>query len=99
VHVNSGERGKLICLTTYARKAHFHYQQESHVYVLDLLKEIPEFVRTVLPVWKRYFAVELDDNVRHLEKASGPSRLRRKPTNATVPASGSSGSSAPANVC
>jgi len=22
----------------------------------------------VLPVWKRYFAVELDDNVRHLEK-------------------------------
>jgi superfamily II DNA or RNA helicase len=67
-HVNSGERGKLICLTTYARKAHFHYQQESHVYVLDLLKEIPEFVRTVLPVWKRYFTVELDDNVQNLEK-------------------------------
>ncbi len=67
-HVTSGERGKLICLTTYARKAHFHFQQESHVYMLDLLKEIPEFVRTVLPVWRRYFTVELDDNVRNLEK-------------------------------
>jgi superfamily II DNA or RNA helicase len=67
-HVSSGERGKLICLTTYARKAHFHYHQESRVYVLDLLKEIPEFLRTVLPVWKRYFTVELDDNVRDLEK-------------------------------
>jgi superfamily II DNA or RNA helicase len=67
-HVNSGERGKLICLTTYARKAHFHYRQESHVYVLDLLKEIPGFVRTVLPVWKRYFTVELDSNVQKLEQ-------------------------------
>jgi superfamily II DNA or RNA helicase len=67
-HVSSGERGKLICLTTYARKAHFHYQQESRVYILDLLKEIPEFVRTVLPVWKRYFTIELDDNAQHLAK-------------------------------
>jgi len=67
-HVTSGERGKLICLTTYARKAHFHYHQQSRVYVLDLLKEIPGFVRTVLPVWKRYFTVELDDSVRDLDK-------------------------------
>ena len=67
-HVSSGERGKLICLTTYARKAHFHYCQESHVYVLDLLKEIPEFVRTVLPIWKRYFTIELDENAQHLAK-------------------------------
>ncbi len=67
-HVSSGERGKLICLTTYARKAHFHYQQEARLYVLDLLKEIPEFVRTVLPVWKRYFTIELDDNAQHLAK-------------------------------
>ena len=40
LHVSSGERGKLICLTAYARKAHFHYHQEAHVYLLDLLKEI-----------------------------------------------------------
>jgi superfamily II DNA or RNA helicase len=71
-HVSSGERGKLICLTTYARKAHFHYQQEARVYVLDLLKEIPEFVRTVLPVWKRYFTIELDDNAQHLAKGERP---------------------------
>jgi superfamily II DNA or RNA helicase len=67
-HVSSGERGKLICLTTYARKAHFHYQQEARLYVLDLLKEIPEFVRTVLPIWKRHFSIELDDNAQHLTK-------------------------------
>ena len=67
-HVSSGERGKLICLTTYARKAHFRYQQESHVYVLDLLKEIPEFLRTTLPVWRRYFVIELDDNAANLVK-------------------------------
>jgi superfamily II DNA or RNA helicase len=67
-HVTSGERGKLICLTAYARKAHFHYQQESHVYVLDLLKEIPEFLRTTLPVWRRYFTVQLDEHAAHLAK-------------------------------
>ena len=67
-HVSSSERGKLICLTAYARKAHFHYHQESHVYVLELLKEIPEFLRTTLPVWKRYFSIELDENAAHLAK-------------------------------
>ena len=63
-HVSSSERGKLICLTAYARKAHFHYHQESHVYVLDLLQEIPEFLRTTLPVWRRYFTIELDEQRR-----------------------------------
>jgi superfamily II DNA or RNA helicase len=67
-HVSSSERGKLICLAAYARKAHFHYHQESHVYVLDLLQEIPEFLRTTLPVWRRYFTIELDDNAAHLAK-------------------------------
>ncbi|HTX66712.1 MAG TPA: DEAD/DEAH box helicase [Opitutaceae bacterium] len=67
-HVSSGERGKLICLTAYARKAHFHYHQESHAYILDLLKEIPEFLRTTLPVWRRYFTVQLDEHAAHLAK-------------------------------
>ena len=71
-HVSSSERGRLICLTTYARKAHFHYHQESHVYMLALLKEIPEFLRTVLPVWRRTFAVELDDNAANLAKGERP---------------------------
>ncbi len=72
VHVSSGERGKLICLTAYARKAHFHYHQEAHVYILDLLKEIPEFLRAMLPVWRRYFTIELDDNAAHLIKGERP---------------------------
>jgi len=67
-HVSSSERGRLICLTAYARKAHFHYRQDAHVYVLDLLNEIPEFLRTMLPVWKRYFLVELDENAANLVK-------------------------------
>jgi hypothetical protein len=71
-HVSSSERGKLICLTAYARKAHFHYHQESHVYVLDLLPEIPEFLRTLLPVWRRYFTIELDENAANLLKGERP---------------------------
>jgi hypothetical protein len=67
-HVSSSERGKLICLTAYARKAHFRYHQESHLYVLDLLPEIPEFLRTLLPVWRRYFTIELDENAANLLK-------------------------------
>ncbi len=67
-HVNSAERGKLICLTAYARKAHFRFQQEAHAYVLDLVKEIPEFLRTTLPVWRRYFVVELDANAENLAR-------------------------------
>ena len=71
-HVSSSERGKLICLTAYARKAHFHYHQESHVYVLDLLPEIPEFLRTLLPVWRRYFTIELDEHAANLLKGERP---------------------------
>ncbi len=67
-HVSSTERGKLICLTACARKAHFHFKQDTHTYVLDLLKEIPEFLRTALPVWRRYFTVELDANAESLLK-------------------------------
>ncbi len=67
-HVSSAERGKLICLTAYARKAHFRFQQEAHAYVLDLVKEIPEFLRTTLPVWRRYFVVELDANAENLAR-------------------------------
>jgi hypothetical protein len=71
-HVSSSERGKLICLTAYARKAHFHYHQEAHVYVLDLLPEIPEFLRTLLPVWRRYFTIELDEHAANLLKGERP---------------------------
>jgi superfamily II DNA or RNA helicase len=58
--VSSSERAKLIGLAAYARKAHFAYNQESGLYTLGSVVEIPNFLRTTLPAWKKLFAVELD---------------------------------------
>jgi superfamily II DNA or RNA helicase len=69
-HVSSAERAKLIGLAAYARKAHFQYQQEAGVYVLESLVEIPNFLKVVLPAWKRLFAVELDDKAANLLKGT-----------------------------
>jgi SNF2 family DNA or RNA helicase len=69
-HVTSGERAKLIGLAAYARKAHFHYHQDTGVYVMESLVEIPNFLKTVLPAWKRLFAVELDDKSANLIKGT-----------------------------
>jgi len=69
-HVSSAERSKLIGLAAYARKAHFQYQQDTGVYVLESLVEIPNFLRSVLPAWKRLFAVELDDKSANLLKGT-----------------------------
>lgn len=71
VHANgSAERAKLIGLAAYARKAHFHYNQETGVYLMESLVEIPNFLRTVLPAWRRMFAVELDDKSANLLKGT-----------------------------
>jgi superfamily II DNA or RNA helicase len=69
-HVSSGERAKLIGLAAYARKAHFHYDQETGAYLLESLVEIPNFLRTGLPAWRRAFAVELDDKAANLTKGT-----------------------------
>lgn len=69
-HVTSAERAKLIGLAAYARKAHFHYDQESGIYLLESLVEIPNFLKTVLPAWKRIFQVELDDKAANLVKGT-----------------------------
>ena len=58
--VSSSERAKLIGLAAYARKAHFAYNQVTGLYVLASVAEIPNFLRTTLPAWKKLFAVELD---------------------------------------
>ncbi|MFA6960317.1 MAG: DEAD/DEAH box helicase [Opitutaceae bacterium] len=58
--VSSSERAKLIGLAAYARKAHFAYNQVTGLYVLGSVVEIPNFLRTTLPAWKKLFAVELD---------------------------------------
>jgi superfamily II DNA or RNA helicase len=58
--VSSGERAKLIGLASYARKAHFVYKQETGRYLMASVAEIPNFLKTTLPAWKRLFGVELD---------------------------------------
>ncbi|MBW8782868.1 MAG: DEAD/DEAH box helicase [Verrucomicrobia bacterium] len=58
--VSSSERAKLIGLAAYARKAHFTYFQQTGLYVLGSVVEVPNFLRVTLPAWKKLFAVELD---------------------------------------
>jgi SNF2 family DNA or RNA helicase len=69
-HVGSSERSKLIGLAAYARKAHFGYDQESGVYTMQSLVEIPNFLKTVLPAWRKLFALELDDKAENLLKGT-----------------------------
>ena len=69
-HVSSGERAKLIGLAAYARKAHFIYNQETGVYLMESLVEIPNFLKTVLTAWRRLFVVELDDKAANLIKGT-----------------------------
>jgi superfamily II DNA or RNA helicase len=69
-HVSSSERAKLIGLAAYARKAHFHYNQDTGVYLMESLVEIPNFLKTVLPAWKKLFAVELDEKAANLLKGT-----------------------------
>lgn len=69
-HVSSSERAKLIGLAAYARKAHFHYKQDTGVYLMESLVEIPNFLKTVLPAWRRLFTVELDERAGNLLKGT-----------------------------
>jgi superfamily II DNA or RNA helicase len=69
-HVTSGERAKLIGLAAYARKAHFHYHHDTGVYVMESLIEMPNFLKTVLPAWKRLFVIELDEKSANLLKGT-----------------------------
>jgi superfamily II DNA or RNA helicase len=68
--VSSTERTKLIGLAAYARKAHFHYHQDTGVYLMESLVEIPNFLKTVLPAWRRMFEVELDEKSANLLKGT-----------------------------
>ncbi len=58
--VSSGERAKLIGLASYARKAHFVYRQETGTYLMGSVAEIPNFLKSTLPAWKKLFGIELD---------------------------------------
>lgn len=69
-HATTSERAKLIGLAAYARKAHFHYHQDTGVYTMESLVEIPNFLKTVLPAWRKMFAIELDERSANLLKGT-----------------------------
>jgi superfamily II DNA or RNA helicase len=87
-HVSSGERAKLIGLAAYARKAHFHYHQDNGLYVLESLVEIPNFLKTVLPAWRRMFAIELDDKAANLLKGTRAVEIEAVAERAAPPGTG-----------
>lgn len=66
-HPSAAERAKLIALATYARKAHFRYNQATHGYAMESLVEIPGFLKDVLPHWKKQFGIEIDAKVDSLK--------------------------------
>lgn len=69
-HVTSGERAKLIGLAAYARKAHFQYANDTGVYLLSNVAEIPRFLQGTLSAWRRLFQIELDSNAANLVKGT-----------------------------
>ena len=69
-HVSSGERAKLIGLAAYARKTHFQYNQDTGVYLMESLVEIPNFLKVTLPLWRRVFSIELDEKTANLLKGT-----------------------------
>ena len=69
-HPTATERAKLIALATYARKAHFRYNQTTHAYAMESLADIPGFLRDVLPHWKKQFAIELDAKVDNIKQGA-----------------------------
>lgn len=67
---SAAERAKLIALATYARKAHFRYNQVTHGYALDALADIPGFLRDLLPHWKKQFGIEIDSKAGYLQQGA-----------------------------
>ncbi len=99
-HVSSSERAKLIGLAAYARKAHFHYHQDTGVYLMESLVEIPNFLKTVLPAWRRMFMIELDDRCAHLLKGTRIIEIeavaeRRGPAGSQDPSAPAAGTATP----
>ena len=91
-HVSSSERAKLIGLAAYARKAHFHYNQETGVYIMESLVEIPNFLKTVMPAWKKLFNIELDDKSANLLKGTRTVEIEAVAERASNGSTGSGGS-------
>ncbi len=98
VHISSGERAKLIGLAAYARKAHFHYKQETGAYLMESLVEIPGFLKTVLPAWRRLFMIELDEQAGNLLKGTRTVEIEAVAERAPEGAGGRAGETAVLNL-
>ncbi|MDR0901331.1 MAG: DEAD/DEAH box helicase [Opitutaceae bacterium] len=61
--ITSAERARLIGLAACSRKAHFAYDQKTGLYLLGSIGALPDFLKNILPAWKRLFAVEIADGV------------------------------------
>ena len=68
LQLSAADRAKAIGLATYARKAHFHFHPEQRAYILEMVREIPEFLRNGLPQWRKHFTVEVDPAVKGLQE-------------------------------
>ena len=88
-HVSTSERAKLIGLAAYARKAHFQYDQDTGVYLMESLVEIPNFLKIVLPAWRRLFSIELDEKAANLLKGTRTIELEAVAERAAPGAAGS----------
>ncbi len=67
VRPTTAECAKLIALASYARKAHFRYNQAMRAYVLQSLADISDFLRDLLPRWEKKFIIEADCKVEALK--------------------------------
>ncbi|HLS27884.1 MAG TPA: DEAD/DEAH box helicase, partial [Opitutales bacterium] len=62
------ERGRIIRLTSLARRGDFQFSQKSHRYLLRDLGRIPGFLKQELQPWRKFFKIELDSSVQNLTK-------------------------------
>jgi len=97
-HPTAAERAKLIALATYARKAHFRYNQTTHAYALDALADIPGFLRRT---GKSTSPSRSTSRWTPSSRAPRSSRSRLSPTGAPVPKAAwiCAGFSGPARNC
>jgi superfamily II DNA or RNA helicase len=72
----SGERERLIALTSRARKAGFELRSYSGDYVLRDPERMAVFVRQELPVWRKRFEVEADASVQRLARGVQTAELQ-----------------------
>lgn len=72
--ITATEREKLIRLTRRAHQSGFRACTKGNQYILADLERLPAFVSDELPVWKRYFLLNVESQVQLL--ARGPQKLK-----------------------